>query len=206
MQLDRGYASYNIYTGINSILNKWMNLEQLSLEWCLLCYGQWGSTVTWLLGWAKETCWILWDVAPSINMHVQAIPWTNGEIWTGPFGNKLWISMRRFALKKRKLEIPSAQLGISFKSQCVNNRYEQMLKVLPQFRSVEPKAGNISTRTRTRTQHQNTQYSHKYWMTASSECQWFSLNSWDFEYHSLQIECYHLMNCLLIRNWLMWAI
>ena len=60
--------------------------------------------------------------------------------------------------------------------------------------------GNISTRTRTRTQHQSTQYSHEYRPSTSSEWVWFSLNSWDFEYYSLQFGCYHLMNCLIMWN------
>ena len=58
--------------------------------------------------------------------------------------------------------------------------------------------GNMSTRTRT--QHQSTQYSHEYRPSTSSEWVWFSLNSWDFEYYSLQIEWYHLIDCLIRWN------
>ena len=68
---------------------------------------------------------------------------------------------------------------------------------VPNFSMRTQTTGNISTRGST--QHQSTQYLCQYWLSTSSECQWFSLNSWNFLYHSLQIECYHLMNCLLIR-------
>ena len=208
--------------GTNEMGDQWVGgTNEMGDQWNEWCMGaNWGINEIgdqWDGGpmkWGTNEMGDQWDGGPMMctrhspfRIHdIVTVRWTNRKMSMGYQGSLVWNIIAKHidmncsvdTFKKRlknytwktenAIRVGAWVLDTSTRSAQVPDLNFSTRTVLLVLKTT----GMISTHTRD--QHQSAQYSHRYWLSTSSECHWFS-NNWDFDYHSLQIECFHLMNC-----------